>query len=139
MKYAKRLVIFYSAYAAVGICILMYALFGSKSDSFRHSVASGLAGSFIAVGVLGAIIGARLIKNPKKAKEIELAKTEERTKLIRMSANSLTYTCMIYAESLGTIVAGIMGYKIIAMTLAGILIVQIVVYIVCINYYSKKY
>ena len=139
MKYAKRIIVFYSAYAAVGICILIYALFGNIPDSFRHGMASGLAGSFIAVGILGAIVGARLIRNPKKAKEIELAKTEERTRLIRMSANSLTHTCMIYAESLGTIAAGLIGYETIALTLSGVIIVQLAAYLVCISYYSRKY
>ncbi len=139
MDYARKTLIFFSIFTGVGVIALLAALFVHLPDGYRMGFISGIAGGFICTGTIGIIISALLMKNPKRAAEIELGKNEERTQLIRMKINSAIYRVMLYLESLGTLVAGLSGYKELSITLAALLIVQVILYIGFLSYYAKKY
>ncbi len=100
---------------------------------------TGIAGGFIPTGIIGVLISVRLMASPKRAAEVELAKSEERTQLIRVKTNSATYRVMLYLESIGALAAGLLGYKELSLTLAALLAAQVVLYFGFIAYYTKKY
>jgi len=139
MNYAKKTLTYFIVHTAIGIIALLFALFGHLPDGYREGLISGISGGFICTGVLGIIASLRLMKNPKKAMEVEIAKNEERTQLIRMKTHSAIYTIMLYIQSAGTLMAGLLGFRQISITLAAILIIQIVLFIGFANYYTKKF
>lgn len=139
MNYAKKTLIYFVGHTAIGIIALLFALFNNFSDGYREGAISGIVGGFIFTGILGIIVSLNLINNPKKALEVEIAKTEERTQLIRMKTHSSIHTLMIYIISIGTLVTSLLGFREICLTLAAILIIQIILYIGFASYYSKKY
>lgn len=100
---------------------------------------SGVAGGFITTGIMGIFYSFRLMKDPKKAKEVEIYKNEERNQFIRLKTHSAIFTVNLYAQCLVILVAGFWGYKEISLVLAGLLVIQLIVYIGFANYYTKKY
>ena len=139
MNYARKTLIFFTVFTGVGVIALLTALFCHLPDSYRVGLVSGTTGGFICTGIIGIITSVHLMKNPKRAAEVELGKSEERTQLIRMKTNSAIYQVMLYLESIGTLVSGLLGYKELSITLAVLLIIQVVLYIGSISYYAKKY
>lgn len=139
MNYAKKTLVYFVVHTAIGIIALLFALFSNFSVGYREGAISGIAGGFIFTGILGIIVSINLIKNPKKALEVEIAKTEERTQLIKMKTHASIHTLMIYIISTGTLVTLFLGSREISLTLAAILIIQIILYIGFASYYSKKY
>ncbi len=139
MNYARKTLISNAVFIIIGLAALLFSIFGDSSNAYRGGMLSGLAGGCLVVGIGGIVVSARLMKNPKRAKEVEIANSEERSQFIRMSANSLVHTIMIFVESIGAAVAGLMGFKEISVTLAGVLIIQVILYISSLYYYGKKY
>lgn len=139
MNYAKKNFLLFIVYLSVGIVAALISLFYKSPDNYNQGIISGIAGAFIVTGILGIITAIRLIKNPKKAMEVEIAKTEERTQLINLKSKSSTYTVVLYCESIATLVTGLLGYRESSITIAIILIIQLFIYIGFIANYNKKY
>lgn len=135
MAYAKKTM----TYTLAGIAALAFVLIGDWADEYRDGLIYGITAGFIFTGLGGVIASLHLMRHPQKARQIELAKTEERTQLIRMKVRSVLFQVMLYAECAGTLVAGLMGYKEASMTLAALLVVQVVFLIGLYSYYSHKY
>jgi len=81
MNYAKKTLIYFIGHTTIGVIALLFALISNLSEGYREGVISGISGGFIFTGIMGIIVSIKLIKNPKKALEVEIAKTEERTQL----------------------------------------------------------
>lgn len=139
MTYLKKTLIYFIIHTFIGLIALLVAIFGNLPEGYRESMVSGIAGGFLVSGVFGIITCLRLMKNPKKAMEAEISKTEERTQFLRMKSNSATYTISIFAESIGTLIAGLLGFREVSLALAALLIAQIIAFIGFANYYSRKY
>ena len=139
MNYTKKTLIYFIVHTIIGFIALIFAFFGHLPDGYREGVISGIAGGFLITGALGIIASIRILKNPIKAKAVEITKNEERTQLIRMKTHSAVFTVMLYLVSLGTLVAGLIGSREISIMLAAVLIIQFVLYIGFVNYYWKKY
>ncbi|NBJ14068.1 MAG: hypothetical protein FNP40_00525 [Dehalobacter sp. 4CP] len=139
MNYAKKTLIYFIGHTTIGIIALQFAFISNLSEGYREGVISGIAGGFIFTGILGIIVSIKLIKNPKKAQEVEIAKNEERTQLIRMKTHASIHTLMIYIISIGTLVTLLLGFREISLTLAAILIIQMIMYLGFASYYAKKY
>jgi len=139
MSYTKKTLIYFIVHTFIGFVALLFAIFGHLPDGYREGIVSGITGGFILTGVLGIIVSIRILKDPKKAKEVEISKNEERTQLIRLKTHSAIYTVMLYLECIGTLIAGLMGLREISIMLAALLIIQFALYIGLVNYYWKKY
>ncbi|AFQ43982.1 hypothetical protein [Desulfosporosinus meridiei] len=139
MNYAKKTLLYFIGHTSVGIIALLYAVFSSFSGGYREGMISGIIGGFITTGVLGIFFSLRLMKNPKRAAEVEMVKNEERTQFLRMKTSAAIFSVMIYAESAGILVTGLLGFREICLTLATILIIKVILYIGFASYYSKKY
>jgi uncharacterized membrane protein len=139
MNYAKKTLFYFVGLTGIGISALLFALFSNLFEGYREGVISGIAGGFIFTGILGIIVSIKLINNPKKALEVEIAKNEERTQLIRLKTHASIHTIMIYIISIGTLVTSLLGFREMSLTLATILIIQIILYIGFASYYAKKY
>lgn len=139
MNYAKKTLLYFIGHTSVGIIALLYALFSSFSGGYREGMISGIIGGFITTGVLGIIVSLRLIKNPKKAAEVEMAKTEERTQFLRLKTGAAIYSIMIYVESAAILVTGLLAFREICLTLTAVLIIKVILYIGFASHYSKKY
>jgi hypothetical protein len=138
MSYAKRQLIFFIIYTAVGAAAAIIALFSGLNADYRTGAVCGIAGGFGFTGIMGIVMSARLLKNPKKAEKVEIAKTEERTELLRLKTHSAVYTAMIFLISAATLIALLTGYRTISIAFAGLLIIQTVLYVIFARYYSKK-
>ncbi|APM37416.1 hypothetical protein [Clostridium kluyveri] len=139
MNYAKKQFVFFIVYTVIGIVAFTVALFHNFAYNYSNGLIYGIAGACTATGILGTISSIRLINNPKKAERIEIAKNEERTQLIRMKSHSSAYTIIIFLESITTIILGFLRLKEASITIATILIAQIIITIIFLSYYSKKY
>jgi uncharacterized membrane protein len=139
MNYAKKHLLLFVAYLSIGIVAILISLFYNIPDNYKQGIVSGIAGGFLVPGILGIITAIRLIKNPKKAMKLEIAKTEERTQLIGLKAKSSTYTVIIFCESIATLVSGFLGYREASITIAIILFAQLFLYMGFLAKYNKKY
>lgn len=139
MNYVKNTLLYFIGHTAVGIIALIYVVFSNLPDGAREGTISGIVGGFIITGILGIIISLKLMKNPQKAMEVELAKNEERTQFLRVKTNASVHTVMIYLESAATLLSWLLGFSAICLTLAAILVIQIVLFIGFVSYYNKKY
>lgn len=138
MKYAKRQLIFFVAYLAAGALFALAALLWAPAGT-KEGILSGIVGGFLVTGVGGLILSFRLLKNPEQAERTERMKTEERTQYIRMMTHSSVHTVTIPLVSAAAITAQILGRRDIALTLAALLVVEAVLFVVFATHYSKKY
>lgn len=138
MKYAKKQLVFFIIYLIFGALIFAAAMLWSPAEK-RTGILTGIVSGFLVTGVGGIILSARLLKNPPKAQQVEIAKTEERTQLIRLKTHSAVYYVTVLLICVGTFVTEICGYWEITVTLAALLIVEVVLYVCFSVYYTKKY
>jgi len=138
MKYAKRQLLFFICYLAVGGLLIAAALLWAPAGQ-RTGIAAGLAGGFLVTGTGGVILSARLLKNPEKATQTEMAKTEERTRFLREKTQSAVYSVSTMLVSAGTIAAMICGNRDIALAFSALLVAEVVLYICLGAHYAKKY
>lgn len=139
MNYTKKTLTLSIIYLSIGIIAILIALFYHIPNGYKQGIISGIAGGFIIPAIFGIINSAKLIKDPKKAMKLEIAKTEERAQLIRLKTKSSTYTVVLYCESIATIVTGLLGFRESSITIAVVLFVQVLLYIGFLFNYSKKY
>lgn len=139
MNYGKKNLIFYVLFLLVGICCIIYTILQETSGKSVNGIIIGLSSGFGVTGILGIISSVKLIRNPKKAEEIEIYKNEERNVFIREKTNSSVYTVCLYIECLAVIITGILGYKIITMTIASLILLKMILWIIIGNHYWKKY
>ncbi|HHW01211.1 MAG TPA: hypothetical protein GXX35_00065 [Thermoanaerobacterales bacterium] len=139
MNYAKKMLIYALIQTAVGIILLLATIFIHFSDGFKEGVLSGIAGGLVSTGILGIVACLRLIKNPARAMEVEIAKDEERTLFLKAKANSASYSVTLYIEAIGILAAALAGFRETSMTLAVLLLVQLVFNMGFAYYYGQKY
>ncbi len=138
MKYAKRLLVFFILYLVVGGLLLTAALLWSPAGQ-REGIITGIVAGFSVTGVGGIVLSARLMRNPQKAEQVEIAKTEERTQFLRQKIHSSVYFVTLMLVSAGALVADIFGNRDIALTLAALLVIEAILYVGFATYYTKKY
>ena len=71
--------------------------------------------------------------------EVEIAKDEERTLFLKAKANSASYSVTLYIEAIGILAAALAGFRETSMTLAVLLLVQLVFNMGFAYYYGQKY
>ena len=138
MKYAKRQLLFFIGYLIIGAFLTVAALLWSPASQ-REGAVTGIIGGFLVTGVGGLFLSAHLLKNPQKAEQAELVKTEERTQFLRGKTQAAVHSVTIMIVSLGTFAALICGYRDITLTLSALLIIEVVLYMCFGIYYGKKY
>jgi hypothetical protein len=138
MKYVKRQLVFFIIYLITGVLLVAAALLWSPAGQRENNV-TGIISGFLVTGIGGLILCTRLLKNPQKAEEVEIVKTEERTQFLRLKTQSAVHFVTIMVVCLGTFAAMILGYRDIAITLAVLLIIEVILYVCFGTYYAKKY
>ncbi len=138
MNYVKRQRTFFIIYLIVGALLVAAALLWSPAGQRENNV-TGIISGFLVTGVGGLILCAYLLKNPQKAEETELAKTEERTQFLRLKTQSTVQFVTIMLVCLGTLAATIFGYRDVALVLAALLVIETVLYVCFGTYYARKY
>ena len=138
MKYVKRQILFFIGYLVVGALLVVAALLWSPAQQ-REGILTGIVSGFLVTGVGGLILSTRLLKNPQKAEQAEIMKTEERTQFLRMRTQSTVHSVTIMIVCAGTFVSLIYGYRNITLTLSALLIIEVILYICFGTYYAKKY
>ena len=99
----------------------------------------GLGCGFGAAGLSSTIQIILAMKNPKKCKEIELIKNEERTVFLREKNNSTVYSIFIYVECVVIIVTGFLGYRSITLVISLLLLAKLITWMVVGTINGKKY
>lgn len=138
MKYVKRQIFFFIGYLIIGGLFVVAALLWAPSGQ-REGILSGIIGGFLVTGVGGLIMSTRLLKNPQKAEQTEIMKTEERTQFLRMKTQSTVHSVTLMIVSAATLISLICGYRDITLTLSALLIIEVILYICFGTYYAKKY
>lgn len=138
MKYVKRQLVFFIIYLIAGVLLVAAALLWSPAGQRENNV-TGIISGFLVTGIGGLILCTRLLKNPQKAEEVEIVKTEERTQFLRLKTQSAVHFVTIMLVCLGTFAAMILGYRDITITLAVLLIIEVILYVCFGTYYAKKY
>lgn len=138
MKYVKRQILFFIGYLIIGGIFAVAALLWAPAGQ-REGILSGIIGGFLVTGVGGLFLSARLLKNPQKAEQTEIMKTEERTQFLRAKTQSAVHSVALMIVSAGTLVALICGYRDIVLALSALLIIEVILYICFGTYYAKKY
>lgn len=138
MKYAKKQLLFFIGYLILGGIFAVAALLWAPAGQ-KEGILSGIIGGFLITGIGGLILSAHLLKNPQKAEQTEIMKTEERTQFLRVKTQSAVHSAALMIVSAGTFVALICGYTDITLTLSALLIIEIILYICFGTYYAKKY
>ena len=138
MKYGKRQLLFFIGYLIVGGLLVVAALLWSP-DEQREGIITGIISGFSVTGVGGLILSKQLLKNPQKAEQVEIAKTEERTQFLRIKTQSAVHAVTVIVVCAGTFAAMICGYREITLTLSALLVIEVILYICIGTYYAKKY
>lgn len=138
MKYAKKLIVFYIFYLVAGALLVAAAVLWSPAGQ-REDIVTGIVSGFLFTGIGGLIIAAYLLKHPARAEKVEIAKTEERSQFLRLRIKSAVNSVMLMLVCAGTFAAMISGYREISLTLAALLITEVILYIGFGAYYAKKY
>lgn len=138
MKYAKRQLISFIIYLATGALIFTVAMLWAPVSQ-RVGIATGIISGFLVTGIGGIFLSIWLMKNPAKAEKVEIAKTEERTELIRMKTHTAIHWAMLLVICAGTFAALICGQREITLTLAALLIIELIFYVCFTVHYSRKY
>lgn len=136
MNIVKKNLAFFSVFFLIGILGTLYLFVGNPSN---ESLITGISGGFGVSGLLGIFLSLNLMRNPKKCNEIEVYQNEERTLFIKEKSNSKTYSISSLIQSAVTIIAALLGYKVISITIASILLIEFLIWIICSSYYGKKY
>lgn len=139
MSYVKKTLVYFIIHTGIGFAALIITLLGSLPAGYKTGLISGISGGFLLTGLLGIIYTIWLLKNPQKAKEVEIIKNEERVQLIRQKTHSSIFSVMLYLESFAILVAGLLAYRAVSIILAIVLGFQFMLYIGFASYYSRKY
>lgn len=142
MKIAKRNLMMFSVFTFLGLVGLILALFKSFTDDFQNGMLDGLASTLIVMGVGGLIFSYRLLKDPAKAKQVELSKTEERAQMIATKTGATSLLISIMIEALGALVCGFgnfSGHKEVSMTFGFLILMQAIAITGFNVYYRRKY
>ena len=138
MAYVKKQILFFIGYLVIGGIFAAAALLWAPADQ-REGILSGIIGGFLVTGTAGLFLSARLLKNPQKAEQTEIMKTEERTRFLRAKTQSAVHSATLMIVSVGTFVALIGGYRDIALALSTLLIIEVILYLCFGTYYAKKF
>lgn len=138
MAYVKKQILFFIGYLVIGGIFAAAALLWAPADQ-REGILSGIIGGFLVTGTAGLILSTRLLKNPQKAEQTEIMKTEERTRFLRAKTQSAVHSATLMIVSVGTFVALIGGYRDIALALSTLLIIEVILYLCFGTYYAKKF
>ena len=138
MKYCKRQILFFIGYLIVGGLLVVAALLWSPAEQ-REGIITGIISGFLVTGLGGIILCARLLKNPEKAEQVGVAKTEERTQFLRVKTQSAVHSVTVMLVCVGTFVAMLCGYRDITLTLSALLVIEVILYVCIGTYYAKKY
>jgi hypothetical protein len=139
MKKFNKSLTTYIVFTVLGVAGFLYAILFLPRDNYQQGLIYGITSGFILIGILGIIYSLYLMRNPKKAKEVDLQQNEERTQFIRMKTGSTTAFVMIYVESLATVILGLLGHMELSIAIAAILLVHFFLLLGLKIYFSKKY
>lgn len=138
MKYVKKQIVFFIGYLIIGGIFAAAALLWAPAGQ-KEGILSGIIGGFLVTGAGGLFLNAYLLKNPQKAEQTEIMKTEERTQFLRVKTQSAVHSTALMIVSAGTLVTLICGYRDITLALSALLIIEVIFYICFGIYFSKKY
>lgn len=124
MGYMKKNLIGSVITLVIGVGLLIVWLLGY----IKNSSLFGLGCGFSAVGLFNTVQSILILRNPKRCKEVEILKNEERNIFLRQKTNSTVYSIFIYIECAIVILSLILGYNQIAMILSFIMCGKIVVW-----------
>lgn len=139
MGYIKRLQRIYIAQLLIGFSALIAGLCGLYPQDFGRDTLYGVAAGCLLTGGVGWWLNFRLLRNPARAAETELAAGEERNQFVRMKAFTAVFAVMFIVEGLSSVVTAYMGWQQVAITLCALLLIQCLAYWGFARYYSRIY
>lgn len=115
----------------VGISCLIYSSFNYSTISEElSSYMNGFTVGIITVGILTLITVIRVMKNPNKSKELEIANNDERLKSINANAMAITFRISVIIEALISIICAVIGKMDISQGLGLIIAFQIIIFLI---------
>ena len=139
MKKFNKSLTTYIIFTVFGAAGFLYAILFLPRDNYQQGLIYGVTSGFMLIGILGILYSLYLMRNPKKAKEVDVQQKEERTQFIHMKTGSMTAFVMIYVECLAIVVLGLLGHMQLSLAIAAIFVTQTVISLGLKLYFSKKY
>ena len=122
-------------WAVVGLVLTVL----SVTEVLDSSIYSGMGGALMAVGVLQAIRNVKYRKDADYREKIDVEANDERNRFLRMKSWSWAGSIAILVESVGVIVAIILGEETIRLILSFSVCLILVAYWVSYLILSRKY
>ena len=111
----------------------------SVTEVIQSSLYSGMGGALIAVGILQLIRTVKYRKDPEYREKVDIELTDERSKYLRMKSWAWTGYIIVLVESIGVIIAMILGYETVQLVLAYSVCLILLVYWITYLVLNKKY
>lgn len=131
---SKSRVVWYVAYVAVGILMVVLGVLGYVSE-----VLSGIGGALAGVGTIRLVQEARCTRNPDYSRRREVANTDERNVFLAGKSASTTFRLSILGLAVISIAVRLAGQEAIANTLGFVMCAELVVYWVSYLVLSRRY
>ena len=135
MYYNNKKLVLSIFWAVVGLVLTVL----SVTEVLDSSIYSGMGGGLMAVGVLQAIRNVKYRKDADYREKIDVEANDERNRFLRMKSWSWAGYIAILVESVGVIVAIILGEETIRLILSLSVCLILVAYWVSYLVLSRKY
>ncbi len=111
----------------------------SIAEVLDSTLYSGMGGALIAVGTIRIIQNIRYRKDADYREKVDMAESDERNRFLRMKSWSWAGYIVIIAESIGAVVAMILGEHTVFHVLSCSVSLMLVVYCIAYAVLSRKY
>lgn len=138
MSYLKKSAIAFGLLFAFGAVLMVLHVAGVFPDTLREGAMIGIGSGFLVTGLLGVAYCLVLMRDPQRARRIEVAKTDERTQLIQFMTYSQLHRMTVIVESLGAVVVLSLGYLEVAVILAAWIFLRFLASLALLGYYSRQ-
>lgn len=134
MKTIKKKIIYMAVVALVGASFLYMSMRRGGDSSL-----SGMGAGMLAVALLKIVQYIRIMRNPEKMRQLEIAQTEERLVFLANKAAAYTFYGIMIAEYLVMLVCMFIGMEPLSTTLAFIVCGELLLYLAIHIILNKKY
>lgn len=137
MKKQHKSYIFYMGILIFVIGLLLKFLIPETNGSWQ-SVITGFGAGIVGVGIAGIFRQKMIEKDPKKAKQYEIAEKDERNIRLREKAGYATWYITLFMLGILSLVFVMLDYKLQSFLTIGVLFIHIISLFVYIIIYNKK-
>lgn len=119
----------------ISFIIFAFAIFKSGNN---QDYLVGLGVGFLMVNIIMIYKNIKILKNPKKLKELRVVENDERIIKILKDSYAMTFRITLFIESFTTMIIAILGNRNISYIMGLVIGFQLIIFLVTYIIYSKK-